>query len=222
MKNSLIKRYNLLANLKYNFRTLGYKISLYTQYLIDRGNELKKAHYEAFLIHSQHRQRYSDEYPYYYHLKKVVDNVTKFASICGLTREETRICILIALGHDFIEDVCLTYNDIVKVYGKEVADGIFACTELRGHNRSERHGETFWKELKKPRSRYGLYVKLCDIIANMEQGIKEGSKGSMLLKYVDEFAKTKEQLKDVIGNFVHLLNYIESDIVNKVKLKNEI
>lgn len=126
-------------------------------------------------------QKYDGVYPYSLHLKAVVAQAHRYKD---LIHEGLRESIYIAAaGHDLIEDARLTYNDVVQTYGKFEADIIYACTELRGHDRSERHGEEFFLILVE--NRFAIFVKLCDIMANAL--FSRLTNSSMFEKYGKEF-----------------------------------
>ena len=155
-------------------------------------------------------QKYNKTLPYSFHLDLVANNATKFKH---LVKENDRgITLMGALGHDLIEDARVTYNDIKQLplmdhlgfkISEQVADVIYACTELRGRNRGERHGEEYIHGLRD--NRLGLFVKLCDIGANVGFGVLTNS--SMVKKYREEFPKMKEKLYR--KEFDELFVYIE-------------
>jgi len=105
-----------------------------------------------------HRNQDYDIYPYIYHIKRVIEVAEE------LGYDETIIvaCTL----HDVQEDGALSYNDIKKAFGFEVAEIVFAVTDELGRNRTERHLKTYpkvrgnWK---------AVAVKICDRLANMRQ-----------------------------------------------------
>ncbi len=159
-----------------------------------------------FVIH-QHdvecNQKYDKIYPYTLHLKSVaaqcefyIDLVKPFLktdiqTIDGKYISITNESVIAAgWGHDLIEDARVTYNDVVAKSNIFVADMIFACTELRGKNRNERHGPEYIEGLKN--NKLGLYVKLCDIIANVLFSMSHNS--GMYKKYKKEFPHLKEEL----------------------------
>lgn len=155
-------------------------------------------------------QKYNDTLPYSFHLDLAEKQAFKFRHL--LTSEEFYIVRMILIGHDLLEDARLTYNDIIALklvdrngndISKLVADGIFACTELRGRNRDERHGPEFFETLRN--QRLGRYVKLCDVIANVLFGILTNS--SMVGKYRKEFPHVKEEL--FTEEFEPMFNYLE-------------
>lgn len=98
-----------------------------------------------------------DIFPYMYYIKRVVEVAT------DLGYDES---ILIACAlHDSIEDDGVSYNDIKKAFGQEIAEIVFAVTDELGRNRIERKSKTYpkiqanWK---------ATVVKICDRIANAE------------------------------------------------------
>lgn len=155
-------------------------------------------------------QKYNKTLPYSFHLDLVAKQVDKFKHL--LKFQDYLIAKCGAYGHDLIEDARLTYNDIKQLtiqtqmdvnISREVADVIYACTELRGRDRDERHGEEYIQGLKE--SRLGLFVKLCDISANIGFGVLTNS--TMVKKYRKEFPRIKEQLYR--EEFDELFIYIE-------------
>lgn len=105
-----------------------------------------------------HANQMYDIYPYIYHIKQVV----KIAELLGFDESIIIACIL----HDILEDCDLSYNDILKAFGKEIAEIVYAVTDELGHNRLERKIKTYpkirgnWK---------AVAVKICDRIANVRQ-----------------------------------------------------
>jgi (p)ppGpp synthase/HD superfamily hydrolase len=88
-------------------------------------------------------------------------------------------------GHDSIEDARLTYNDIKEKFGEVSAEIIFLCTQDKGRNRDARKSDAWYEELKK--NDLAVFVKLCDIIANVQFSFLTES--SMFKKYKSEYSK---------------------------------
>ena len=132
--------------------------------------------------------------------------ITKFKNL--LTNEEYVKAFIAGNAHDTIEDIhFFTYNNMVEKWGKETADVIYVCTELRGKNRAERHGPKYYSDLMA--NEIGAFVKICDVIANMTMGKRTGN--SMLKKYRKDYPKFKELLyKD---KFKPLFDYIEANLL---------
>lgn len=133
-------------------------------------------------------QKYDRMYPYSLHLKAVVAQAHRYKHL--ILEHERQEVYIAAAGHDLIEDARMTYNDVKQSYGTYVADIIYACTELRGHDRPERHGQEYMDLLKS--NRLAVFVKLCDITANVLFSMLTNS--SMYKKYQAEFPKVYDRL----------------------------
>lgn len=136
-------------------------------------------------------QKYDGNMPYSKHLEFVVAQAKKFKYLLDSDWTDGEFtlwdCIEMACwGHDLIEDARVTYNDIVERVGKFTADLIYACTEEKGKDRNGRHNEKYYTELAA--SKYGIFVKLCDICANATFSVLTNS--SMLEKHRKEHEHT--------------------------------
>lgn len=130
-------------------------------------------------------QKYDKTLPYSFHLSCVFNELVNYIHNTQEDFSETDMDILAmgAMGHDLIEDARVTYNDIANKWGFEVADVIYACTELRGKTRAERHGPEYIETLQE--NFFGRIVKLCDILTNTRYSKNSGS--SMFKKYKKEY-----------------------------------
>ena len=110
-------------------------------------------------------------------------------------------------GHDSIEDARLTYNDIKERFSEEAAEIIYLCTEWKGRNRAERKPKEFYLELMTNED--AVFVKLCDLIANMKFSFLTNS--SMFAKYVNEWTKKIEPIlsPDMRPLFPEMFSYID-------------
>lgn len=165
----------------------------------------------ALDTHHGVRQSY-DGYPYFFHLNEVSKVAIKWREFAGNNFNT----FLGALFHDVIEDARLTYNDVKELWGQEVADIVFVCTEIRGKNRKERHGPFYFKSLKQ--NKLGMFVKICDTIANMERGLTTGS--TMLNKYMSEYKHFKQEL--YCEEYKQMFVYIEHNIVAEYERRNSV
>jgi (p)ppGpp synthase/HD superfamily hydrolase len=111
----------------------------------------------ALLVAEQaHSNQMYDIYPYMYHIRKAVEIGQELGY-------DEAIIVGLAL-HDVIEDGGLSFNDIKKGFGQEVAEIVYAVTDELGRNRKERKEKTYpkiranWK---------ATVVKVCDRIANV-------------------------------------------------------
>lgn len=160
----------------------------------------------AIFCREQHdivcNQKYGREgLPYSFHLKMVAINVRRFKHLLG--EDEFHPALEGAWGHDLIEDANVTYNDIKDRAGEVVADIIYCCTEEKGRTRDERHSDKFFKELSE--NNLAVYVKLCDIIANVTYSLLTDS--SMYGKYKKEFPRLKKELGR--AQFKEMFDYLE-------------
>jgi (p)ppGpp synthase/HD superfamily hydrolase len=169
---------------------------------------------ERFIMYAQHQhdvecnQRYATSFlqgiPYSFHLRAVAAQAKQFGYLLQ-TLEECQLTEMGAWGHDLIEDARVTYNDIKNAWGQPLADIIFACTELRGRDRSERHGDEYYETLNA--NRLAVFVKLCDIIANVTFGMLTGS--SMYDKYRKEYPRLRRMLNDHTVEFEDMFLHLE-------------
>lgn len=145
--------------------------------------------FKAFCI-NQHdvvcNQKYDQILPYSQHLKYVEAEFYIWKHILGTVKAK-ELCFMGCYGHDLIEDARLTYNDIKDLVGVEVAEIIYACTEEKGRNRLARHSKPYYLDLAQ--NNLAVFVKLCDIIANVTYSLLTNS--SMYQKHKEEHENTK-------------------------------
>ena len=178
---------------------------------------LQKAQEYFYHLHDiECNQKYDKKLPYSFHLDMVLKQVQKFSYLIknrySRANPEKNMfnldtiwdeIVVSAFGHDSIEDARLTYNDIKELYGDRVADIIYLCTEDKGKTRAERKSEKWYNELKT--NDLAVFIKLCDIIANVKYSFLTNS--SMFGKYKQEYEEKvkpflyKEEYKDM---FTHL------------------
>ena len=75
-------------------------------------------------------------------------------------------CLRATWGHDLIEDCRVSYNDVKNHLGQEAADIIYAVTNEKGKNRSERANNKYYEGIRNTPG--AVFVKLCDRIANVQ------------------------------------------------------
>lgn len=179
------------------------------------------------LCYHQHdvvcNQKYGGTLPYSFHIECVVAQVKKFIHLIS---EEviknpdnqfsgaeflSKIVEMAALGHDLIEDARMNYNDILNncnlgntTASRILADIIYCVTDEKGKTRKDRKNYLYYEELKK--NKLAIFVKLCDISANMLYGKLTNS--GMYHKYKSEFPYLKKQL--YVEEYELLFNYIEN------------
>lgn len=158
------------------------------------------------------KQKYAKVLPYSRHLHYVDEEARKFMHF--IPGDKVFLVRAACYGHDLIEDARITYNDIIEVARKkgvspksaeELAEIIFLCTEMRGRNRAERKNDVFYQQLAQ--NELAVFVKLCDIIANLKYSILENS--SMYDDYLAEWPKVKEALKGHLTTYHNMFVHID-------------
>lgn len=148
-------------------------------------------------------------YPYIYHLKKVAEIAEDF----GFDDLVIVSCIL----HDALEDTSLSYNDIKKEFGFEVAEIVYAVTDELGRNRNERHNKTYPKIRSNWRA---VAVKVCDRIANLRESITSNNKMAVLyLSEYDSFVKGVKVLEHTQTELLKAWAELDCLIENQLRLK---
>lgn len=117
----------------------------------------------AYKCHNETNHTY-DGKPYTFHLEMVVKYAKKYIYLIPVNDQETVIAG--AYCHDSIEDTRQTRNDVAKATNNEIAEIAYVLTNEKGRNRKERANEKYYKGIRK--SKYGVFVKLCDRMANAE------------------------------------------------------
>jgi len=148
-----------------------------------------KARDFAISNHRRVNQLY-DGLPYYIHLLEVVEFVNKFGFL--LDEKDLAIVIAAAWNHDVIEDTGLTFSDVKKVLGVDVACLVVnLTTNIHGKNRNERADDDYYIRINS--SDLSIFIKIADRIANMYHSLNYGEK-SMYKKYKKELPNFKEKL----------------------------
>jgi (p)ppGpp synthase/HD superfamily hydrolase len=160
--------------------------------------------------HNSANQKYDDYLPYEFHLHAVGRTAAEFMYLetAGLKECDrnaiARNIIIAAYGHDSLEDLALSFNQVKEATSYQVADIVFACTTEKGKNRTERFNDKFYQTLRS--TPHASYVKLCDREANCWYGNLTGS--SMLQMYKKEHSKFVSEI--YLDRFAPLIKRIES------------
>lgn len=134
------------------------------------GAKIFATHYHVTLG----RQTYAC-LPYTHHLQDVERTLREFG--------ETRKTLLEAAWlHDVLEDTPAAFDEVLQVFGKEVADLVYAVTNEPGANRKERHKLTYPKI--KAAGPDAIRLKLADRISNVRASL--ASESRLLKMYVNE------------------------------------
>jgi (p)ppGpp synthase/HD superfamily hydrolase len=132
--------------------------------------------------HAHRDQKYGTQ-PYVVHLADVV------ARVKTITQDPEVIAA--AWLHDTIEDTQVTYGDVERQFGKNVADMVWAVTGV-GHNREAKMANAIEKIAKTPGSEL---VKSADRLSNAAAS-KAEQKHKLYNRYKDEH----KNLSPVLGN----------------------
>jgi len=101
--------------------------------------------------------------PYEYHLSLVFDFAHRNMHL--VPDNIRRDCLIAAWAHDTIEDCRLTYNDVKKSLGENVAEIVYSLSNEKGKNRKERANEKYYEGIRSTEG--SVFVKLCDRLANV-------------------------------------------------------
>jgi (p)ppGpp synthase/HD superfamily hydrolase len=134
----------------------------------------KEARMVAIKAHSN--QNYDDIFPYEKHLDDVVDILKAF----GFSGK----FIVAGYLHDSIEDDGISYKDVLKYFGFDVAEMVYCVTDEMGRNRKEKKEKTLPKTAS---NQDAIILKLADRIANVEHGGK-----------IDMYAKEYQEFKGAL------------------------
>lgn len=145
--------------------------------------------------------------PYVIHLSNVCMEVMYAASLNET--ENPDLAIQCALLHDTIEDAGVTYDEINKLFGNDVAEGVLALTKNKTLEKGLRMADSI--ERIKLQSREVWMVKLADRITNLQPPPKHWGKEKISVyrleaEYIlenlgDADAVLKERLKKKIENY---------------------
>jgi (p)ppGpp synthase/HD superfamily hydrolase len=144
--------------------------------------------------HEDTNHMYDKYLPYEFHLRMVNQVAKEFKHL--IPTELHNDIFLAAFGHDLIEDTRITYNDVKKELGEFIADIIYALTNEKGKNRKERANDKYYQGIRD--CPCGVFIKLCDRIANVRYGKITGS------KMVSMYEKENE-------NFISKLGYYKGN-----------
>jgi (p)ppGpp synthase/HD superfamily hydrolase len=134
----------------------------------------------------QHAAAIYEGKPFYIHF----EDLEKVLEDHGLSTEIRRIQ---ANLHDIIEGGDTTYNDIKKLFGLEIAEVVYLCSDNKGRTREARKNQEFYDEMKSSSFReQATLMKLVDRVANVRRSVKNGH--GMGEKYKQEYAHFKTEL----------------------------
>jgi len=162
----------------------------------------------AITAHNSVNHTY-DNKPYSIHLIMVANIARKYIDIIpGQCQDDVlSACWL----HDTIEDCRLTYNDIKREFGENVAEIVYAVTNDKGKTRSERAGTKYYDGIRI--TAWATFVKLCDRLANIQYSSERKSK--MLDVYQKEHLNFIDSLLPISsskGQYEELINEMKTTL----------
>lgn len=152
----------------------------------------------------QHKNtnHYYDTYlPYEFHLRMVVQVCQEFEFIPERQWSELTLA---CWGHDLIEDTRVSYNDCKNVLGGYVSNIIYAVSNEKGKNRSERANSKYYDGIRATEG--ALFVKLCDRIANIRYS--KITKNKMFEMYAKENSQFILNLSPMPARYELMEKYI--------------
>src|ERR1044072_7762470 len=142
---------------------------------------ISKIEEARLLAYKAHAHQSYDFWPYEKHLR----DVEEILKANGFSESY----IIAGICHDLLEDSHLSFNDLKTVFGKYIAEIVYACTDELGHNRKERKQKVYQKLQQNPAA---IPVKLADRLANMRHS--ERMKSSQFEMYIKEYPEFREAL----------------------------
>lgn len=105
------------------------------------------------------------EIPYINHIGLVAMEAAAAISTESINNPD--VLILCALLHDAIEDTPTTYEELKKIFGLEIADGVLSLTKNKDLASKTKQMQDSIKRIRE-QSREVWMVKLCDRITNLQ------------------------------------------------------
>jgi (p)ppGpp synthase/HD superfamily hydrolase len=144
--------------------------------------------------HNETNHMYDEYLNYEFHLRMVVQVFKKFKYL--VHEKDLNDVELACWGHDLIEDCRVSYNDAKNQLGEISADIIYSVTNEKGKNRKERANDKYYQGIRD--TKYAVFVKLCDRIANVQYSKMTGSR---------MYEMYKEENENFITNMGYYENY---------------
>lgn len=119
--------------------------------------------------------------PYVVHLSNVCMTVLLASSYTE--GYDTDFAMQCALLHDTIEDTQTTFDDIEKLFGRKIAEGVLALTKNKTLDKAQQMSDSLARIRQQPQEVWA--VKLADRITNLQKPPHHWSR-EKCLKYQDE------------------------------------
>ncbi|CAK9250420.1 unnamed protein product [Sphagnum jensenii] len=109
----------------------------------------------ALQAHGDQKRKYTGE-PYWFHLAAVAGMVS--------TIHQDQEVIAVAWLHDCLEDCPVTFDDLCQNFGRLIAEGVLALSDLEQGNRDERKQQS--RERLSRQDKWIQDIKVCDLMSN--------------------------------------------------------
>lgn len=160
-------------------------------------DDIKLAFLKAEQAHKG-QQRYSGQ-PYIIHP----------LNVCILLVEELKIkdksILLIAMLHDVLEDTNMTYEEIEKLFGQKVADGVNLLTKHKDYKKDITQQKKYFWHLKRATKNIQI-VKLADRLNNLRD-----------LKDCQENLKRRKYIMDTAYNYLEWAKKVSPYIAGELE-----
>lgn len=159
----------------------------------------------ASAAHAGVNQLY-DGKPYSEHLHQVAEYAAMFGYLIGPKDGFNQtLAICCAYCHDILEDVRMSYNDLVKATNPAVAEVSYKLQTPKGRNRAERHCTAYYEGIAS--DKMASFTKLCDRLANV--AYSKQTQSSMHAKYKAEHAHFAAILQPAYPEFAPMWAKLE-------------
>lgn len=162
----------------------------------------------AIRAHRSTNHKY-DGKPYSVHLKMVVKYAKKYINL--IPEDKRAIVIAACWLHDTIEDCRLTYNDIMEVFGKEVANIVYAVSNEKGKNRKQRANDKYYQGIRN--NELAIFTKICDRLANVEYSKFDAKNKRMFNNYWTENPNFRKEL--CVANYLTMFDFMDIMLFEK-------
>lgn len=168
-------------------------------------------HHVRHFVKAKHGDQKWAGLPYYEHLDRVAQEVTKQAAVLPIKFSPAKECELViaAYLHDTLEDTRTTSKELKNLFGAQVTtlvqnvtDEFFDDKGEKLPNRKARKQATY---LKTRKDRTAVFLKLCDRIVNVRQSLADD-------KFLDMYRKEQPDFKAMLrkrGEYDNLWNELD-------------
>ena len=151
---------------------------------------LDKIKWFSIQTHQKCNQYYG-EFPYHVHLLMVESYVEKYKHL--IPSDNINLVKALAWSHDLIEDCGLNFNDINKIFGKELAELTFLLSQHTGRTRKQRYCQAYYDNIKE--NELAIFGKLCDRLANLSYAAKQKNSSRFKMYSKDDIFKAQLYLE---------------------------